>query len=254
MNNKILKIALTGMMTALVFLGTYTIRIPSFISGGYIHFGDAFVLISGLILGPIYGAFAAGIGSSLSDILGGFVPWALPTFLIKGSMAAIMGFFAIKKGNTKVIFIATSIFSIFWIGFNIILKNTLLGQVTSSSTDLLEGLKLSNMEDLLKLSASLQDKLLIAAICLPLILAIILLLIRKFSKANFSLTYSIGFIISGSLMIVGYYFATYILYGSYILPIFEIPMNIIQFVVGIILAHLLLPVVQKLYFAKMQKQ
>lgn len=246
------KVAFTGMMMALVFLGTFIIKIPTPLTSGYVHLGDAFVLLSGLILGPLFGALAAGLGSAFADILGGYVPWALPTFIIKGSMAAIMGYIALKKDNKKVIFMATTLFSVFWVGFNYLLRSILVKEVTINSKNLANELSLSSSSELVQLSANMQNNLLLAALFIPIILAIILYTVYKSSKYNFQLTYSLGFIISGAIMIVGYYFATYYMYGSYILPIFEIPMNIIQFIAGIIIAHLLLPVAKK-SLTKMQR-
>lgn len=246
------KIAFTGMMTALVFLGTFTIKFPTPLTSGYIHLGDAFVLLSGLLLGPLFGAFAAGTGSALADIFGSYVPWAFPTFIIKATMAAVMGFIALKKDNRKVILTLSIVFSIFWFGFNYLLKSVLIKEVSVNAQNIANELKLPNITDLTQLSNSLQNKLLLAGLCIPFVLAILLLIVYKTSKIKFSLTYSLGFIISGALMIVGYYIATYFMYGSYILPIFEIPMNIIQFLAGIIIANLLLPVVQKLVITKMQ--
>ncbi|MBR5765838.1 MAG: ECF transporter S component, partial [Lachnospiraceae bacterium] len=74
----------SAMFAALTFIATYIIKIPTPGTGGYIHPGDAFVILSGVILGPVYGAAAAGIGSALADILGGYFYYAPITLLIKG--------------------------------------------------------------------------------------------------------------------------------------------------------------------------
>lgn len=246
------KIAFTGLMVALVFLGTFTIKIPTPLTSGYIHLGDAFVLLSGLILGPIYGALAAGLGSAMADIFGGYAHWALPTFLIKGLMAALMGYITLKKDNKKVILMMATAFSLFWFGFNYLLRLVLIKEVPLNTQYIANELGLPEASELYQLSGSLQDKLLLAALFIPVILVVILVIINKTSKLKIPFTYSLGFIVSGAIMIVGYYVATYFIYGSYILPIFEIPMNMIQFIGGIIIAHLLLPIFQKLIVSKMQ--
>lgn len=46
----------------------------------------------------------------------------------------------------------------------------------------------------------------------------------------------IGMIIAGLVMVSGYYLAESAMYGSFITPLASIPMNCIQFVVGIVLA------------------
>ena len=50
------------------------------------------ILISVLLLGGKKGAWAGGIGAALADLLGGYMQWVLPTFLIKAVMALIMGY------------------------------------------------------------------------------------------------------------------------------------------------------------------
>lgn len=78
-----------GILTALVFLATYIIKIPSI--NGYTHLGDCMILISVLILGWKKSALVGGVGASLADLLGGYTQWILPTFVIKACMAVVMG-------------------------------------------------------------------------------------------------------------------------------------------------------------------
>ena len=66
------KLVLTALFAALTCVATMIIRIPTPGTGGYIHPGDALVILSGIILGPLYGFLAAGLGSCLSDFLGGY--------------------------------------------------------------------------------------------------------------------------------------------------------------------------------------
>jgi uncharacterized membrane protein len=81
MSNK--KIILAGIFAAMVAVGTMIIHIPT-PTKGYIHIGDAMVLLSGFILGPFYGFFAAAIGSFISDMMLGYATYSIPTFFIKG--------------------------------------------------------------------------------------------------------------------------------------------------------------------------
>lgn len=249
------KITYTGIMMALVFISTSVIKIPIPITGGYINFGDAFVMLSGFILGPIYGFFAAGIGSALSDLIGPYAQWTLPTLIIKGTMAFIIGFLSTKKENKKIIAITTSLFSLIWIGFNFLLYKLLLVNVSINSIDLASQLEgINNTNELLILSSSTQNKLLIAGLGVPFILSIILIIFFKLSHLKFSPVYSLSFIISGSLMIIGYYLAYYIIYGNYIVPIFEVPLNVIQFICGLIVVHILLPITQVIMKMNMKTQ
>jgi uncharacterized membrane protein len=54
---------------------------------GYIHPGDAVVLLSGFLLGPLYGGLAAGIGSMFADLFSGYVSYAPATLIIKALTA-----------------------------------------------------------------------------------------------------------------------------------------------------------------------
>jgi|LSQX01.1.fsa_nt_gb uncharacterized membrane protein len=81
------KFIVAALFAALTCFATYFIRIPS--PTGYIHPGDSFVILSGIILGPAYGALSAGIGSLLADILAAFPQYALASFIIKALTAIV---------------------------------------------------------------------------------------------------------------------------------------------------------------------
>ncbi|MDN5351170.1 MAG: hypothetical protein PWQ12_86 [Clostridiales bacterium] len=82
----------TALMAAFVFVATLVIQVPVPMTNGYIHLGDSVIFLSAMLLGPIGGAFAAGIGSSLADVLGGYAHWAPATFIIKFLMGLITGY------------------------------------------------------------------------------------------------------------------------------------------------------------------
>ena len=88
------KLVLTALFAALTCVATMIIRIPTPGTGGYIHPGDALVILSGIILGPLYGFLAAGLSSCLSDFLGGYFFYVPATFLIKGLVAC--GYFCFE--------------------------------------------------------------------------------------------------------------------------------------------------------------
>lgn len=83
----IYKIVLTGVLAAMVYVSTVVIQVPT--AGGYTNVGEGLCLLSGLLLGPWYGFFAAGIGSGLADLLAGYTHYVPGTFLIKGLVALI---------------------------------------------------------------------------------------------------------------------------------------------------------------------
>ncbi len=89
--NRTFDLVLTGMLTALIVVTTMIVRIPMPYSNGYVHMGDAMIFVSVLVLGKKAGAFAAGTGSALADILGGYAYYAPWTLVIKGLMGLVMG-------------------------------------------------------------------------------------------------------------------------------------------------------------------
>ena len=52
--------------------------------------GDGMVLICGILLGPGLGALAAGIGSMMADLIGGYMAWVPGTFALK-ALTALLG-------------------------------------------------------------------------------------------------------------------------------------------------------------------
>jgi uncharacterized membrane protein len=96
-HEKTMKLILTGLMMALIVVATIVIPIPVPFGSGYIHFGDAMIFLSVLILGWRYGAVAAGVGSALADLLIGYAIWAPWTLCVKGIMGAVMGIFLMKS-------------------------------------------------------------------------------------------------------------------------------------------------------------
>lgn len=94
--NKIIKLVTAALMAAMTCVVTMLLKIPIPNSGGgYIHPGDAFVLLSGIILGPLYGGLAAGIGSMIADLFAGYAQYMLATFIIK-LLAAMIGAYSYR--------------------------------------------------------------------------------------------------------------------------------------------------------------
>ena len=85
-----LRIVLTSLVAALVCLATMIIRVPS-PTGGYLNLGDGVALTGAYLLGPAWGAVAAGLGAMLADILAGYAAYAPGTLVIKGLAALIAG-------------------------------------------------------------------------------------------------------------------------------------------------------------------
>ncbi len=87
-NQQLRLLTYTGVLTALTTVATMLIRIPT-ITKGYINLGDTIVNIAAWMLGPFYGAAAAGIGSALADLLAGYTVYVPATLVIKALMAVV---------------------------------------------------------------------------------------------------------------------------------------------------------------------
>jgi uncharacterized membrane protein len=81
------KLVFIAMMAALTCAATMVIRIPTPGTGGYIHPGDALVVLSGVLLGPLGGFLAGGLGSAMADLAAGYTLYAPFTLVIKGLIA-----------------------------------------------------------------------------------------------------------------------------------------------------------------------
>ncbi len=85
-------LALTGLMGALVIVGTFiSIPIPVLGDRTMLGLGNVFCILSGLLLGPVYGGLAAGVGSGVFDLVGGWASSAPTTLINKFMMAFVCG-------------------------------------------------------------------------------------------------------------------------------------------------------------------
>ena len=89
-NALITRIVFAGVMAAIICVIT-TFRIP--LGQSKVHFANSMCLLSGLLLGPVWGGTAAGLGSAIYDVLlGGYSFFdALITFVSKFAMAWVTG-------------------------------------------------------------------------------------------------------------------------------------------------------------------
>ena len=94
MDSKKLKLlVITALLAALTCVATLVIQIPSPMSG-YVNMGDCLVLFSAWLLGPWWGAAAAGIGSMMADVVTSYLYYAPGTLVIKALMAIAAGLIA----------------------------------------------------------------------------------------------------------------------------------------------------------------
>ena len=69
--SSIYKIVTVGLLGALVFVSNYlSFPIPVPVGDiSRIHLGNVFCLLSGFVMGPVYGGLASGIGAALYDLI-----------------------------------------------------------------------------------------------------------------------------------------------------------------------------------------
>lgn len=76
------------------------IPIPALGDKTMISLGNVFCILSGLLLGPLYGGAAAGVGSFIFDLMGGWATSAPVTLVTKFIMAFVCGIIAYGGDKT----------------------------------------------------------------------------------------------------------------------------------------------------------
>ncbi|MBE7048767.1 MAG: ECF transporter S component [Ruminococcaceae bacterium] len=100
MKTRTQRLVTAALLASLCCIATMIIKIPSPLKG-YLNIGDSIVLVTGWLLSPTYGFFAAGLGSALADIFVGYALYAPATFIIKGLMA-IIAYYGCKIISKKI--------------------------------------------------------------------------------------------------------------------------------------------------------
>lgn len=83
--NKLRLVTLTGLFSAVIYLVTAFVHIPTGV--GYTHPGDGIVYLAASVLPTPYAAAACAIGGALADGLSGFAVWIPATVAIKALTA-----------------------------------------------------------------------------------------------------------------------------------------------------------------------
>ena len=100
-NNKVYKIALTGLMAALSYVVFTFLQIKITLPGGdatSIHLGNAVCVLGALLYGGIGGAIGMTIGDLLDPV---YIVYAPKTFLLKFCIGLITGLIAHKFGKVS---------------------------------------------------------------------------------------------------------------------------------------------------------
>jgi uncharacterized membrane protein len=100
-SNTSLYVALLAIMTALTTVATAVLVVPFPSTQGYFNLGDSLVMISGLLLGPVGGFFAGGVGSAMADVVLGFPGFAPITFIAKGFEGLVVGLLSFRTSRKR---------------------------------------------------------------------------------------------------------------------------------------------------------
>ncbi len=90
MKDKVRLITYSGILSAVIMLATFVIRVPIPNAYGYVNFGDGVIFATAAIIGP-FAAICAGLGSALADLIAGYTIYMPATLLIKGAMGLLAG-------------------------------------------------------------------------------------------------------------------------------------------------------------------
>ena len=96
--NDTFRLCFIGLMAAIVFVVNY-FRIP--FMGTQLHMTNALCALCGLLFGPGAGFMAAGLGSGLYDIVGGYGAECVITFVNKGMIALVAGLIGFRASRKE---------------------------------------------------------------------------------------------------------------------------------------------------------
>ena len=231
---KTLNLALSAVFAALVCIATmiFTVYVP--LTRGFFNIGETMVYTSALLFGPYVGAFAGGVGSMLADLLLGYPHYAPATLVIKALEGFIVGSLSRikpKRGSASSWKIATVIIGIL-AGFLLAFVGATL---YSGRIELYLGYPPPEKPNLVMyispyLWYTLGAIITIATSCVGLIF-----------EAEFGWII-LCVLVGGSEMVLGYFLYEQLILG--VVAIGEIPINIMQMIVGLIVS---IPLVRALW-------
>jgi len=91
LRSKTIQLSLMAIFAPLVFAATtvFSIYVPQ--TKGFFNIGETAVYTTALLFGPVVGAFAGGVGSMFADLFLGYTQFAPATLVIKAFEGAIVG-------------------------------------------------------------------------------------------------------------------------------------------------------------------
>lgn len=220
------KLAISALFTSLVFVATvvFSSYVPQ--TTGFFNIGETMVYTTAILFGPFIGAFAGGVGSMLADLFLGFPHFALATLIIKGCEGGIVGILSRKKPNLSSEF-QWKIFTL----VSGLVTGILLGGIGaiyySGSVELYLGIPPPPNPNLI-LFVPPEFWWVLAALVITLTTLIGLVFDPEFGWLILTI------IAGGAVMVAGYFLYEQIFLG--VAAIVEVPINIGQMTVGLILS------------------
>lgn len=221
-----IRLSVTAIFTSLVFVATaiFYIYVPH--TEGFFNIGETMVYITALLFGPLAGAFAGGVGSSLADIFLGYSKFAPATLIIKACEGAVVGLLAQRRPK----FSSRLQWKAFTVAFGLIV-GVLLGAIGSLYYTGSVGLHLGfppPESPTLTLFVPREFWYFLGVLVILLISLTGFVFEPEFGWFVFSI------LIGGSIMIIGYFLYEQFFLGA--VAVAEIPVNIGQMTVGLIVA------------------
>jgi energy-coupling factor transport system substrate-specific component len=119
-------LAVIAVMTAIVLVLTYIIRVPT-PAKGYAHLGDTGVFFGAFAFGPIVGGVAGGLGTALSDLLAGYLQYAPATLIIHGLEGLAAGWIAWRVRGLIGLILASVVGGIIVVGGYFLFEVVIMG-------------------------------------------------------------------------------------------------------------------------------
>jgi uncharacterized membrane protein len=230
-----IQLAITAVFSSLVCVATmvFSIYVPS--TKGFFNIGETMIYITALLFGPLIGSFAGGVGASIADILLGYPHYAPATLVIKACEGGIVGFLGSKK--LKFSKLQWKVFT-FAVG---LVTGALLGYIGSlyysGIVELYLGIPAPENPALIFIPPEFWYSLGVLAILLVTLMGFVF-------EPKFGWLI-LATLVGGLEMVIGYFiyqqFLLWPLFGVEAIAIAEIPINIGQMTIGLIVS---IPVVR----------
>ena len=216
----------------------FSINVPQ--TRGFFNIGETMVYVSAFLFGPFVGAFSGGVGSSIADVLLGYSYYAPATLIIKACEGGVVGALARRKikFNSKIQWQAFTLI----VGF---IAGTLLGSIGSiyysGSVELYLGIPPPQTPTVTFFVPQ----------ALWYTLGGLVLLLIAFMGFAYEPEFGwlvFSALVGGSIMVTGYFiyqqFFIGALFNIYVIAPAEIPINIGQMIVGVLVS---IPIIRTIW-------